>query len=49
MIFHNNQDLIMIEKKIAILGLGYVGLPLAVQLSFSYKVIGISIITELKN
>ncbi len=33
----------MIEKKIAILGLGYVGLPLAVQLSFSYKVIGFDI------
>ena len=33
----------MIEKKIAILGLGYVVLPLAVQLSFSYKVIGFDI------
>ena len=30
----------MKEKKIAILGLGYVGLPLALQLSLSYNVIG---------
>jgi len=30
----------MKEKKIAILGLGYVGLPLALQLSHSYNVIG---------
>ncbi len=30
----------MKEKKIAILGLGYVGLPLALQLSLSYSVIG---------
>ena len=31
------------EKKIAILGLGYVGLPLAVKLSSYYKVIGFDI------
>ena len=30
----------MKEKKIAILGLGYVGLPLALQLSLSYNVTG---------
>ena len=30
----------MKEKKIAILGLGYVGLPLALQLSLSYSVVG---------
>ena len=30
----------MKEKKIAILGLGYVGLPLALRLSLSYSVIG---------
>ena len=28
------------KEKIAILGLGYVGLPLALQLSLSYNVIG---------
>jgi len=33
----------MKEKKIAVLGLGYVGLPLAVVLSSSYKVIGFDI------
>ena len=33
----------MKEKKIAILGLGYVGLPLALQLSFSYNVVGYDI------
>ena len=33
----------MKEKKIAILGLGYVGLPLALQLSLSYNVIGYDI------
>ena len=31
------------EKKIAVLGLGYVGLPLAVGLSSSYKIIGFDI------
>ncbi len=31
------------EKKIAVLGLGYVGLPLAVELSSSYKIIGFDI------
>ena len=31
------------EKKIAVLGLGYVGLPLAVGLSSSYKTIGFDI------
>ena len=30
----------MSDKKIAVLGLGYVGLPLAVQLSLSYQVKG---------
>lgn len=34
------------EKKIAILGLGYVGLPLAVGLSSSYKIIGFDISLE---
>ena len=33
----------MKEKKIAVLGLGYVGLPLALQLSFSYNVVGYDI------
>ena len=33
----------MKEKKIAILGLGYVGLPLALQLSLSYNVIGFDV------
>ena len=33
----------MNEKKIAVLGLGYVGLPLALELSFHYKVIGFDI------
>ena len=33
----------MKEKNIAILGLGYVGLPLAVELSNSYKVIGFDV------
>ena len=33
----------MKKKKIAILGLGYVGLPLALQLSLSYNVIGYDI------
>ena len=33
----------MKEKKIAVLGLGYVGLPLAVGLSSSYKIIGFDI------
>ena len=33
----------MKEKKIAIMGLGYVGLPLAVGLSSSYKVLGFDI------
>ncbi len=33
----------MKEKKIAILGLGYVGLPLALQLSLSYNVVGYDI------
>ena len=31
------------EKKIAVLGLGYVGLPLAVGLSSSYEIIGFDI------
>ena len=31
------------EKKIAVLGLGYVGLPLAVGLCSSYKIIGFDI------
>ena len=31
------------KKKIAVLGLGYVGLPLAVSLSSSFKVIGFDI------
>ncbi len=31
------------EKKIAVLGLGYVGLPLAVGLSSSYRIIGFDI------
>ena len=34
------------EKKIAILGLGYVGLPLAVGLSSSYKILGFDISLE---
>ena len=34
---------IMEKKKIAVLGLGYVGLPLAVSLSSSFKVIGFDI------
>ena len=34
------------EKKIAVLGLGYVGLPLAVGLSSSYKIIGFDISLE---
>ena len=33
----------MKEKKIAVLGLGYVGLPLALQLSLSYNVVGYDI------
>ena len=33
----------MKEKNIAILGLGYVGLPLAVELSNTYKVIGFDV------
>ena len=33
----------MKKKKIAVLGLGYVGLPLAVSLSSSFKVIGFDI------
>jgi UDP-N-acetyl-D-galactosamine dehydrogenase len=36
----------MNEKKIAILGLGYVGLPLAVNLSPHFKVIGFDISIE---
>ena len=43
----------MIKKKIAIIGLGYVGLPLAVAFSKKFKVIGFDInqdrIQELKN
>ena len=33
----------MNEKKIAVLGLGYVGLPLALGLSFSYNVKGFDV------
>ena len=33
----------MSEKKIVVLGLGYVGLPLALQLSFHFDVIGFDI------
>ena len=43
----------MIKKKIAIIGLGYVGLPLAVAFSKKFEVIGFDInqerIQELKN
>ena len=43
----------MIKKKIAIIGLGYVGLPLAVAFSKKFRVIGYDInqrrIQELKN
>jgi UDP-N-acetyl-D-glucosamine/UDP-N-acetyl-D-galactosamine dehydrogenase len=43
----------LIKKKIAIIGLGYVGLPLAVTFSKKFKVIGFDInhnrIQELKN
>ena len=34
---------IELKKKIGILGLGYVGLPLAVKLSSSFQVIGFDI------
>ena len=33
----------MSDKKIAVLGLGYVGLPLALELSFSFHVKGFDI------
>ena len=33
----------MSEKKIVVLGLGYVGLPLALQLSFHFDVVGFDI------
>ena len=42
-----------LEKKIAVIGLGYVGLPLAVEFSLKYKVIGFDLntlrIKELQN
>ena len=34
-----------LEKKIAVIGLGYVGLPLATELSLKYKVIGFDLNT----
>ena len=34
------------EKQIAIIGLGYVGLPLAVEFSKKYKVVGFDINTN---
>jgi hypothetical protein len=38
-----------IEKQMAIIGLGYVGLPLAVEFSKKYKVVGFDINTNRVN
>lgn len=37
------RSLIQKEKKIAVIGLGYVGLPLALSLAKKFKVVGFDI------
>lgn len=53
MVEHNLKDLILADVKIAIIGLGYVGLPLAVEFGKKYNTVGFDInetrITELHN